>query len=289
MQLPILQRRGQAKPYGGIPRINWSHPLTNGLVWYGYDVDGVVYDLVSGAAQRSGAPPARGATRWGVLGKYNGTSNFVFGDGLEGAKDAGGAGAIIQLTRSVPYSWATGFISTATQANGTGILFQGSSTLSSPITLFVPTGANAAVQFFVAENASFTTANGTLTNNIFHTAVCAATGATAQSLYFDGALAGTGSVSSIDSIPANTNSTTKVGLGAVGQSGNTTFWAGSIPFGALWAARIITAGDALLLHQDPWCFLIYPEDDMFSTLVGTTPPAAPTSLNASLLSMMGVG
>lgn len=282
--MPLVSRlnRGQVKPYASLPRIDWSHPRSKGLVWYAYDYNGVVYDLVSGVAQRSGTPPSRAVTKWGILGNYNGSSNFIFGDGV----NPGGV-PLSQVTRTAPYSWAAGFISTAIQANGTGILFQGSSTLSSPITLFVPTGANAAVQFFVAESASFTTANGTLTNNVFHTAVCAATGASAQSLYFDGALAGTGSVSSIDGVAANTNTTTKIGLGAVGQSGNTTFWAGQIPFGALWALRIISAADVRDLQVNPWDHLIYPEDEIADTIVGVASGAV--SVNLTGVSAAGSG
>ena len=48
MQIPIIPHRGQAKPYGSIPRINWDHPLAKGLVSYAYDVGGVVIDLVGG-------------------------------------------------------------------------------------------------------------------------------------------------------------------------------------------------------------------------------------------------
>src|SRR5882672_11202103 len=48
MQLSVPWRFGQFKPYGSIPRIDWAHPITRGLVFYGYDVSGVVIDLAYG-------------------------------------------------------------------------------------------------------------------------------------------------------------------------------------------------------------------------------------------------
>jgi len=88
--------------------------------------------------------------------------------------------------------------------------------------------------------------------------------------YFDGAF---------QTSAANNPTATAPGVQPVFNSfnsasltGNTT--AGFIHYGALWR-RKITSAEAMQLHKDPYCFLIYPEDEMFATLVGVA--AATTS------------
>src|SRR5882672_8935016 len=72
MQIPIIPFRGPSKPWTSIPRINWNHPLAINLVVYGYDVGGVVIDLVNGGkgSTTTATAVSRGISAFGAGYKY---------------------------------------------------------------------------------------------------------------------------------------------------------------------------------------------------------------------------
>ncbi len=72
MQIPIIPFRGQKKPWGSIPRINWAHPLAANLASYCYDAGGVLIDLVNGGvgSNVTATTAARGVGSFGSGYKY---------------------------------------------------------------------------------------------------------------------------------------------------------------------------------------------------------------------------
>src|SRR5262249_46401745 len=50
MQPSVPWRYGQKQPFGSIPRINWAHPLAQGLAFYTYDTGSAILDLVNGVS-----------------------------------------------------------------------------------------------------------------------------------------------------------------------------------------------------------------------------------------------
>jgi len=134
------------------------------------------------------------------------------------------------------------------------------------------------------------TYTSTFTTNsigVFHSVVGTNTSATSQNTYFDGKLAVTSAITAAFTATAyqpclnSEQSNFPTGNGVAG-------W---IHFGALWN-RTLSAQEASQIHNDPYCFLIYPEDEIFATLVGSggvTPPGPGPNFLTSLLPMMGVG
>src|SRR6266446_2982753 len=122
MQLPIIGHRGQIKPYGSVPRINWGHPLTWGLISYGYDVGCGPIDLVIGSQRiitNSTSPP------------FGGVKSSKYGTGLNsistatvttGLYNLPGNANIENLVVAAPYSFACGLMITLTPV-ATGRLF----------------------------------------------------------------------------------------------------------------------------------------------------------------------
>src|SRR6516164_8605550 len=100
-------RGGQAKPFPSIPRIDWAHPLAQGLIFYGYDTGaGTIFDLCS----FNNAKETR-------LGTVDPNSISAFGSGIT----YGGAGtryfnsgAAIQNLTSGNLSCACAFVKTGT-------------------------------------------------------------------------------------------------------------------------------------------------------------------------------
>src|SRR5271155_1144739 len=81
-----LWTRGQVKPTG-VPRIDWSHPLAQGLVFYGFDTGfGLIVDLVRGRAMQAGSAsggptPALSADQWSAGFLYDaGHTNYFASD-----------------------------------------------------------------------------------------------------------------------------------------------------------------------------------------------------------------
>lgn len=265
MQLPIPYRSGQKRPWGSIPRINRGHPLAVGLVFYAYDAGGQVIDLINSGHGAIIASTTRLTTSTSVFGnglKYPGTSTS------DSITLPLGNQATQKFTNTAPYSVASGFFGTL----GTPNYFTSTGTASVDVAGFnVITGPN--LSFFCNNGGTQLNYAASLTANVYHTGVFVATSGTAGLMYFDGKL--DTSVSAITTTNATTgqqvnlnSSTANAQNFGGGLNGYIYYWAG-------WN-RILTAGEASLLHADPYCFLIYPEDEIFATLVGTTVVAAVT-------------
>ena len=259
MQLSVPWRFGQKRPFTSIPRINWAHPLAYKLVFYGYDTGtGLTIDLVRGLRptllnsphpSNRPTPLGSGSLFVNAGGSYTfPATNFVNNILTDGIS-------------SIASGWYLTALPSNTFAGVFGINDSGSTTQST----ILLEQTNTADMQWSCNNTNATPIRGN-TINAFHTFVGSGVSATSQKWYFDGALkqtnALTASVTTATALVCfNSNSS--------GASGGNTV-PGWIYYGALWD-RAITAGEALQLHLDPYCFLIYPEDEMFASLVG---PAA---------------
>lgn len=267
MLLPIYHR-GQRKPYGSIPRINWDHPLSRNLISYGYDVGCGPIDLVTGGQRTittATNPP------------FGGPKASKYGSGLTSIETAGvvaglytlpGNSDISNLVVSAPYSFACGIMYTT--APGVGYferIFSTCDTTSGTPVLIGAANVAADDYFFqfVSGAVQNTTAAGALKVNQFQTLLGVALTGTTTACYVDGAL-------SISPSVTTTGAATPTALPTFHGSRNlaVAVMGGFIYYGALWKNRALTASEARLLHDDPYCFLIYPEDEMFESLVGVS-------------------
>lgn len=267
MQIPILSRRGNRKPWSSIPRIDWSHPLTANLLFYHYDTGTGGYDLAQSREMtlRTANGIPRGHSQWGS--GYNFANTTA--DGIQYQSTGG-------LRSAPPFSWATGF-NRPVAATESGASFFSRAANDFGTNPFVNWGfdvnhlSNAGtVGANVNSGGSFqSTVSVTASLGAYHSllATCPAA-ATSIVWWFDGLPQTTKTGLTIQSITTGDN--TVIGTDGGGPNG----YQGWVYYGAFWN-RLLTQAEATLLHLNPYCFLIYPEDDIFAELVGVT--AATTS------------
>jgi hypothetical protein len=197
-----------------------------------------------------------------VLPVYNNFGNntaysFFCGTFYTGAPVSGG-GAIVNIAAT-------------SAANNTGPAIYAGAPFATAVTTFWSNGA------------SFNTWAQTITQNTFQTWGVVVTGSTTALLYGNGKLdtsvtgIGNTAANSLSSLPdtgsiaINNGSASSTAVSGGGISG-------FVPFFAGWNRRL-TAAEARQLHDDPYCFLIYPEDEIFSTLKGA---AGASTYNVSI-------
>lgn len=278
MQLPILQRRGQVKPYGSIPRINWGHPLTFGLVTYVYDVGGFCVDLIGGSSGifATATTVPRAATPFGSGYVYSSTSGAIqtgppalalFANGTNNASVA-------------PWSLVAGFFVT-TNPTGVGCIFGLSDT-----------GGNNIFSFSVATSTTvdFGTSNGiadmngiTVPNFISQYSTLGMTAPTTSSAigYFNGLNVASQTTSNATTCGAQVPTINTLTQSGLSFNGNYT---GSVFYGGAWN-RSLSATEMLQMHFDPYSFLVYPEDEVSATLKGAVSAAVTPSQIAGLIGM----
>lgn len=250
MILPIYSLRGQRKPYSSIPRIDWSHPLARGLMFYAYDMGGFHVDLVGGSCSTPTiGKPDRGNSVMGAGSSYiNGgpASAFLLTDRCNG-------------TLTAPFSFGCGLFPTGTPTSGATIFSLGDAG-SSPDGIYIQSSTSIRFGWANAAGDTITIANYT---NAYHSALGVATSSTACIDYYDGKQIGTNAVG------GNFTQTTAQFMfnafdpGTLVNEG----YIGFVYYGAYWKDRALTAADAAQLHADPYCFLIYPEDEIFAMLL----------------------
>jgi hypothetical protein len=256
MQLYVPIRRGQAKPWSSIPRINCSHPLTAGLTNYWYDTGtGAVIDLVTGRTM----VPAAGNVKPPPAGSPFGRANYYSTVGLYGMVDPA---TNPKQAWAAPFSFACGWWQVATPVTGANPVYftLQDNTGNTPFALYTDT-SNLRIAYGNASPAIAFTQPG---NNTFNVFVGVATGASTQSNYLNATLFSSTQTSAYTGTVMSYNiNGTDVGWSASATESN----AAIVYFGAVWL-RALSATEAAQLYQDPYCFLIYPEDEMFATLVG---------------------
>jgi hypothetical protein len=250
-------RRGQSKPQG-LPRINWSHPLAKKLVTYVYDCNGIFIDLVNGGQ--------------GVI--TTSTTNVVrqsskFGTGLKFGNTATSACVTMPVRSRVsalgttdPWSAAIGCMPVATPPGNSAIavICDGSNNTGPA---FYQSTANYLIYWANGASSSTTAAN-TFSQNVYHTCLLSASAASVASIYCDGKLDQTNATANIATIAG---SQLCINTGAAGSLNGTGGAAGFVYYFAGWQ-RALTAAEARQLHDDPYCFLIFPEDELWATWVG---------------------
>jgi len=258
MQIPIIPRRGS---YGSIPRINWDHPLTVGLI--GCYLPGVLrgYALVGPALSNgNGGAGAQGITQDGASLKSttSGSSRGLVATAPSNFKTWTG---MTQYWRGVlngncdPY------------CNLFGVSYTDSDT--NPYIHLAISGDSdgyARLRAFYNAGGSGVTGPSVDVTGRYGQVVSFATSALVGGLinfYVNGVPLG--SPNSLTALPissANSKVVLNQGIDAVNRSPNADCTAAYI-----WS-RELTGVELKLLHDDPYCFLIYPEDEIFSRLVG---------------------
>ncbi len=263
--------RGQAKPYASVPRIDWAHPLAKNLVSYNYDLGGQVIDLVTGGigieTGGTGTLASRTQSKLGYGYKYAGTASC---DGAEAALPTVKAANLIT---TAPYAVAVGMLPTGSPTASTSIISIMDPANNFGFQLNVPSTATQFEVKFAGSAATpedYITAANTNSVGVFHTVIGNAATSTTGSVYVDGKQDGTFS----GNTTTFTSSTYQLLYNHIFVGGNSGSGGinGFVYYVAQWN-RTLTAAEASLLHGDPYCLLIYPEDEMFATLVGVTPSA----------------
>lgn len=269
-----LQRPGQQKPQG-VPRIDWTHPLTQGLLFYGFDTGtGLILDLVSGRVMNTvGTLVGQKTTSNGTGIAYSTLqSNYFNSD------------TIIQAaTAAPPWTCATGFQTSGALSNNAQIFSRtANNSASQPFANWGFQASGGLGQRGLVNNGGSlgTTATGAVpTTNVFSSLVMVARSSSTLGFYQDGAQVGadtTGlsiaSANTDDAICFNGNSSASV----VNPANNV------VVFFGMFAARAWSADEIVQLHRDPYCFLIPAEAEMPAMFTASTQIA-------TLYSMINVG
>ena len=279
MQLSLPWRFGQNRPFSSIPCINWAHPLAAGLQYYLFDCGcGVVIDLVSGA---QGALTIAGSPTVGSIStSYIGTAyKFVAQPGVTTSWCVNLPSLPRGLTfgNTFPYSYACGYIPTANAGSlfNPTILFTCADSGNNTGPYYGMVGSSLTPCFGFG-NTTQTNSTATLTANIYATGVGVALTSTTGTGY-----AVQGLSAALFKVDSLTISSTATPAGVVPVFGDGTSGTGSnhiqgyngfIFYAAAWQPRTLTQEEVRQLHDDPWCLLWYPEDDIFAELVGAAGP-----------------
>jgi len=266
MQIPIIPHRGQKKPWNSIPRINWAHPLARNLVSYGYDVGCGPIDLVRGSLRAIN----NSLRITGIRSSQNGSGLLYLGGAAVTQANAVSlptSSSVVTLTNAAPYSFACGTMLTVVPAARCTI-FSTEDGGATPIQLSTFNASNTDFGFQFGNGTDQATASGFATLNIFHTLLGVALTGSTTACYVDGKLNISPAVTTTFTGAANTKPDFS-GIFSTSQA----FIDGHIYYGALWKNRALTAPEARKLHDDPYCFLIYPEDEIFAENVAVTTSA----------------
>lgn len=264
--LPLKLPNGQIK-LSGLPRIDYRHALAQGLVFYGFDTGhGKIIDL----AQQRKATQLANSTRPGSS-PFGQALSWVNNDSIVFTSDA----AIENASLSGNFTWAcaasrTGTVNASavpfgrTANNGasqpfmnwgffwddSGVTGSGQNTVSC---VYDQGGFLARVG-----NANFTTAGA----NTFNTLMGVASGgsganAATVKFYGNGGLVATDTGVTFGN--TNTNDATIFSGNSAAAVAAQFF--GFVYYGAAWN-RALSAAEAVQLHNDPYSFLIFPEDEI---------------------------
>jgi hypothetical protein len=260
---------GQIKPDTLVlPRIDWTHPLAQGLVFYGYDTGlGFMVDLVSGARNTTsrGTTPSLGRSLWGRGFAYtNGGGTVLFSNA-----------PVMNLTAAAPYSAACGYVNTGTVAGSSAIFGLADTLANTPVIFYLNiSGADQTQVGYELGNAASVNVTGLNSQNLFHTAGAVATSGTTSRLFFDGKDQGAGTTTPTTSL--SNNQPIFNGDDTDTASGNG--FAGHVHFGALWKGRALKAAEFQQLHYDPYCFLTFDDEGSSRTLLNAIASAVTITL-----------
>ena len=275
MQLSVPWRRGQVRPFGSIPRINWAHPLASGLVTYMYDAGGgVVIDLCGGKCALQTkigtpvnppfpSPNAYGVNSWNTNGGQAGGGSGAWGIYIPTAQVDG-------VVNAAPYSVVIGLIRYGANFSGQyGTLFA-----------YADTSTNTPFWFALdpSQQPVYGLGGGSLRTfavsppiKRLATLGAVMTASTSATGYYIDPTNGLTTQTNTEGLITNTGLyPVMYNEAAPGSIGADNGFNGSILYGAVWKSRALTATDIIQINADPWCLLWYPEDEIFATMVGAT-------------------
>ena len=261
----------QVRPaFAGLPQIDWSHPLAEGLVFYALDLGGGIFiDLVSG-----------------VYLTFNGTSQTatLYGGAITNYDTSNGGSVYLATPAAVkvgkPFSFATAFIVRNAAIAQYIYVRQGSGGVLG--WLFVLISGTLRAQ--INNSATDTQVGNAIapSNNVYHSALCTLNPAGNAAFFFDGAQQG----STTAITPAGIATADNIIFGDNILTSKDSPFGGTIHYGAFWnVAR--PASDALQLHLDPYCFLLPPEAEL-PVLKGVTTFSVTTDFGVVIELLRGV-
>lgn len=273
----FLSTRGQFKP-PGVPRINWQHPLAQGLQFYAFDTGGVYRELVKGRpATLLGTRPGAALSAYGYATKWTtaGGSYTWTADTTISTAQTGGS-----------FSWACGCVKDS------------GATLGSNARPFGRTAENGSLQPFANWDFEFNNTglgSGTQTSvnaNIDTAGSVQAIGAANWPGVAAGAfcsLLGTMSAVTANALfygqgqqvlgpqpitAASDNTNANIIVSGSSSAAASNQFGGWVYYGAFWS-RTLGPAEALQLHTNPYQFLIFPQDEVMSQISIFIPPFMP--------------
>lgn len=247
---PALLLPKKFKP-AGIPKIDWSNPLTHKLVAYWWDLGlaGRYIDLISGhtTVLDTGAAgnPSLGTSQYGTGTSFINNTISTHDPALYPVQ-----------TWAAPYAVACGFYQIGSpNVLSTPGYFGVADTVSNDAFMFYN---DTSISFGCSLGNSATSYQFAFSNNTFYVAVSSATGASASSSWVNGVAQTAGTTAT-----GITGSGLGVTFGSSAYNSPVTASPNAIVFfGAIWYGRTLDVEDAKLLYNDPYCFLTWPEGEM---------------------------
>jgi hypothetical protein len=270
MQPTVPWRKGQAKPFGSIPRINWAHPLARGLATYLYDAGGgVVIDLVSGRL----ATAANGQGFGSVVTSQYGSSWAFNGGGQTFYIQAPGSPTLDAVFAAAPFSTVAGYVrrgANGASNGGYGAIFSATEPSASNFaaTWIASDPSNQPVVVVGTSNVITFSGITTPLNRLSTTAIVV-TGSSAETVYHVDPVNGFNTQSGSVAATYSGNTGFQPTFYTEGLIGGDWNFNGSAFYGAVWGKRALSAAEVAELNANPWSLLVYPEDEIFSTLKGT--------------------
>jgi hypothetical protein len=237
---------GQIKP-GGVPKINWSHPLAANLISYWFDTgQGFYLDLVTKEISVLGGVsfPPIDASPYGTGFKYISSLR----QGMQEPNNFP-----IQ-SWVAPFSWAAGFLQLNAPSLTTAPTYFGLADAigDTPLSFYYSNGG-VTLRAYAGNQAGAGLSMGSApVNGTFNVAVAAALDSTTKAAWLNGISQGTETGVSTSYSGANLKTLVnqfRTGSGTSEQVGAQVF------FGAIWS-RSLSAQEALQLYLDPYCFLM---------------------------------
>jgi hypothetical protein len=281
----VLNPRGQIKPRGPVT-IDRSHPVTNDLLFYGFDTgDGLIIDLVTNKPMNSvGTFDVPGVSSYGTGLAYAGAGSKFFA--ADSNFDAAGSPAV-----GSGFSWACAYIQTATVGITRIFGRTAGNDAAAPFANWYfsinPQGSGQNVVqagYYTVSGLVGSTTWTSNANNVFTSLLATALHQTPVNVF---TFYTQGQQNSIDGFDAPTSSSANSSIvfsGSSDASVNKPF-IGVVFYGAFWG-RVLRSDEAALLHSDPYCFLIPAEYEMPAVFA---PTVAPVITGGSTLPFMGVG
>src|ERR1700688_1564995 len=229
----------------GLPRIDWTHPLAAGLVFYAFDNGYQVVDLVSGTVLTTRGNPTYGSGGNGGLGiKYDqtpGTSSYV------------PASAVPEVQIGNPFSFAT----SCTLTNSGYIFLRGLHGQNENWSIFLH-GSQGAANILNNSGGLISLGAYSITDGVYSSFCTTLDVSGNATFYAQGAQSG-GTATGLTA--GNLNQANYMFLGDYVIASGFDPVEGYVYYGGFWN-RDLTSFEALQLHLDPYCFLLPAEGEM---------------------------